>query len=205
MKFKSVISSVAMALFWHFYFAYKFFSAWWVPYNSETIKFRDVLHGCRRCASENWKWNLPLPEREHVLLSWICVRNSVKRPFQCRNLLSSTVAWFNLLVCLLKNLWIVFFSFDYCNCRDYLGCLADGGREDLWHPGYVRRRKVKSLMQKPKGLFTQRSGIPALINLACKQALTPPPKLSEIFKTCSAFYVTHQNTSQRCQIVQIKP
>lgn len=43
MKFKSVISSVAMALFWHFYFAYKFFSAWWVPYNSETIKFRDVL------------------------------------------------------------------------------------------------------------------------------------------------------------------
>ena len=106
----------------------------------------------------------------------------MKRPFQCRNLLSSTVAWCNLLVCLLKNVWIVFFSFDYCNCRDYLGCLADGGREDLWHPGYVRRRKVKSLMQKRKGLFTQRSGTPALINLECKQALTPPPKLSEILK-----------------------
>ena len=43
-------------------------------------------------------------------------------------------------------------------------------------------------MQKRKGLFTQRSGTPAFINLECKQALTPPPKLSEIFKTCSAFY-----------------
>ena len=160
MKFKSVISSVAMALFWHFYFAYKFFSAWWVPYNSETIKFRDVLDAGVVQHQKSKNETFPF-QRGNMFFQ----RNSVKRPFQCRNLFSSTVAWFNLLVCLLKNLWIVFFSFYYCNCRDYLGCLADGGREDLWHPGYVRRRKVKSLMQKRKGLFTQKSGTPALINL----------------------------------------